>query len=306
MFSIMPFAIGISIFLLGTAVGSFLNVAVLRFGTEPIRGRSHCPRCGKILEWFELIPLVSFFIQKGRCRGCGTPLSLQYPIVEALTGMLFLAVFWRLVWRFPSGIAPEVFLSGGALWVWPLVALWWYYGSALIAISAYDARHYLIPDAFLGPSIGVAVLGAGYLEALRIFGARLFSDAALSFSGPESLILGRMPFGMIGSALAGILVAVGLLGALWWVSRGRAMGFGDVKLGAFMGLALGWPDTLVALLLSFAAGALWSIAAIAAKRKTMKSHLPFGPFLALGMMTAMLAGDVIMHFYFRALPQVFF
>jgi leader peptidase (prepilin peptidase)/N-methyltransferase len=302
----MSFAIGLSVFLLGTAVGSFLNVVALRFGKEPIRGRSRCPHCGKTLEWFELIPLASFFAQGGRCRGCRARLSWQYPLIEALTGLLFLAVFWRLIFRFPAGISPEVFFAGPAHWVWPLVVLWWYYGSTLIAISVYDVRHYVIPDAFLGPALAVALGGVGYQEALRMFGVRLWPESGLAFAGPASFVLGRMPFGAFGSAAAGVLAAVGLLGALYWFSAGRAMGFGDVKLGALMGLMLGWPDTLVALLAAFIIGSMWSIAAIALKKKTMKSHLPFGPFLAVGTIAVMLAGDILVNVYLRSLPQIFF
>jgi prepilin signal peptidase PulO-like enzyme (type II secretory pathway) len=82
------------------------------------------------------------------------------------------------------------------------------------------------------------------------------------------------------------------------------MGFGDVKLGVFMGLALGWPDILTALFIAFTAGMFWGIIAIAAGKKSMKSYLPFGPFLAFGMIGAMLAGNIIVEFYFRALPRM--
>jgi leader peptidase (prepilin peptidase)/N-methyltransferase len=302
----MLLAIAGLIFLFGTAVGSFLNVVILRLGVSPLRGRSRCPHCGKTLEWFELIPLFSFLIQRGRCRRCRSQLSLQYPLIEFLTGALFLAIFWRLIWRFPTGIAPQVFLSGKALWIWPLIVIWWYYGSVLLAIAAYDVRKYLIPDALLFPAIIVAASTTIYFQVLRWTQPPLFPLGGVVFSGQEAMLLGRAPFGAFGSALAGILAACGLLGALYAFSKGRAMGFGDVKLGAFMGLALGWPDTLVALLVAFVTGMLWSIALMVAGKKSLKSYLPFGPFLAFGVMIAMLAGDMIMRFYFRILPQMMF
>jgi leader peptidase (prepilin peptidase)/N-methyltransferase len=301
----MPLAIAVLIFLFGTAVGSFLNVVVMRFGVSPLRGRSRCPYCNKTLEWFELIPLFSFLIQKGRCRTCKNALSRQYPLIEALTGVMFLLVFWRFTMRFPDVISSQ-FLIHNAFWIWPLVVLWWYYGSVLIAISAYDVRRYLIPDAFVEPAIGVAFLAMLYQALLSHFRQPLFPESGLKFSQAAALMFGRIPFGVFGSAFLGVLVAVGFLGALYWFSKGRAMGFGDVKLGAFMGLALGWPDVLIALLVAFIIGSIWSIAAIILKRKTLKSLLPFGPFLAFGMMIAMLGGDFLLNLYFRVLPQIFF
>lgn len=302
----MSILIGAAVFLFGTAIGSFLNVVVFRLGERPLSGRSQCPYCGKELRWLELIPIVSYAFQRGRCRRCGARLSLQYPLVEALAGLVFVLIFWRLLYRFPAGIPAEFFFGGGALWGWPLVVLWWYYGSALIAISAYDARRYVIPDAILLPATAVAVAGVGYQEILRVFRATLFPPGGIAFSGPASLLLGSAPFGVIGGALAGIFVAAGILAAFHYLSRGRAMGFGDVKLGIFMGLVLGWPDTFIALLVAFVAGALWSIGAMLARKKTMRSMIPFGPFLAFGIIAAMLAGDMILNFYSRVFPAFLF
>jgi prepilin signal peptidase PulO-like enzyme (type II secretory pathway) len=300
----MPLAAAFFIFFLGAAVGSFINVVVLRLGVSPVSGRSRCPHCAKTLQWFELIPIISFLVQKGRCRSCKTRLSLQYPLVEALAGFLFLAIFWRWVWNSPVGISAEALLGSAGIWVLPLIALWWYYISALIAISVYDAKHYVIPDALLLPAIMVAIGGVVYIQTLNWIGPPFFPETGIVFSGIYALMLGDVPFGAIGSALAGILAAVGLLGALHWFSAGRAMGFGDVKLGIFMGLALGWPDILTALFIAFTAGMFWGLAAIATGKKSMKSYLPFGPFLAFGIIGAMLAGNIIVEFYFRALPRI--
>ncbi len=300
----MLFAAQSLIFFLGTAVGSFLNTLVLRLGKEEIRGRSHCPHCGKILEWFELIPLLSFFLQKGRCRSCRALLSWQYPFVEFLTGVLFLLVFWKLVLRFPGGVVlSQIFFSDAGLWIWPLVVLWWYYVSALIAISVYDIRHYLIPDSILQPSIFIAILGVFYQQMILRLKPPFFPESGLSFAGPLGLFL-KMPFGIWGSYFMGVLVSVGLLGALWFFSKGRAMGFGDVKLGILLGILLGWPDILVALFIGFGVGAIFGSVAIFLKKKTMKSYLPFGPFLVLGALSTMLVGDWIVQFWFYTLPSL--
>lgn len=302
----MTLGVAILIFLFGAAVGSFLNVVVLRLGVSPISGRSRCPHCGKTLEWFELIPLISFFLQKGRCRACGARLSLQYPLVEFLSGAMFLLVIWRLVWDSPVGISAEVFLAGAVLWIWPLVVLWWYYGSVLLAISVYDVRHYIIPDALLLPAIAVGAVGAAYLKGLELAQPALFPATGIVFSGADAAILGGVPFGAVGSAIAGVLTAAGFLGALHLFSAGRAMGLGDVKLGVFMGLALGWPDTLVALFIAFVVGMLWGLTAMVAGKRSLRGYLPFGPFLAFGVVAAMLFGDIVMRFYFYILPQMMF
>jgi leader peptidase (prepilin peptidase)/N-methyltransferase len=300
----MSLAIATFVFFLGAAVGSFINVVVLRLGISPVSGRSRCPHCGKTLEWFELIPIISFLAQKGRCRSCKARLSLQYPLVEALTGFLFVAIFWRWVWNSPVSISPEALFWGAGIWILPLVVFWWYYISTLIAISVYDAKHYVIPDVLLLPAIAAAAGGVMYIQALDWIGPHFLPETGIVFSGIYALMLGQAPFGAIGSALIGIFTAVGLLGALHWFSQGRAMGFGDVKLGILIGLALGWPDILTALFIAFTAGMFWGLAAIATGKKSMKSYLPFGPFLAFGTIGTMLAGNIIVEFYFRALPRM--
>ena len=122
------------LFILGIAIGSFLNVVSLRY--EPgqklmdfkiIGGRSHCPYCGKILSWYELVPLFSFLIQKGKCRNCEHKLSWQYPLVELLSGLIF--VFVPLVASY-----------------WPLVIIWLLIFILFLLLSIIDFRHYIIPD----------------------------------------------------------------------------------------------------------------------------------------------------------------
>lgn len=124
----MVFLMGIFHFIFGTIVGSFLNVVVLRYNSSfSIYGRSGCPSCGKTLTWFELIPILSFFLQMGRCRVCGSRISLQYPLVEALTGVLFLFIFLK---GLPAAFTFYMFVIS----------------SLLVAILVYDIRHKIIPD----------------------------------------------------------------------------------------------------------------------------------------------------------------
>ena len=138
----------ILIFLFGLSIGSFLNVVIYRLESkEPILfSRSHCPKCGVLLKWFDLIPLVSFILTLGKCRYCGRKISYQYPLVELATGILFLMVFNR----FPISnfqILDSFFY---------LIIV-----SFLIVIFVFDLKHYLIPDKIIYPAIIIALLDLG-------------------------------------------------------------------------------------------------------------------------------------------------
>jgi len=297
-------ALLIGIFLVGTAIGSFLNVAILRFDREPLTGRSKCPHCGKILGWQELVPIASFFAQRGRCRSCGARLSWQYPIVEICTGLLFLLVTARFLFFSPVGLRAEVFFTAPGWWVWPFIAAWCVIAALLLAISVYDAKHYLIPDAFLIPAIGVAILLRVFEWMLLATHTLLFPAHGMTFLGPSALLLGRTSSSPLFIGI-GVGVALFLIGGMYFVSQGRAMGFGDVKLALFMGIALGWPDVLAALFFAFVAGTLVSLPLLLLRQKSFKSLIPFGPFLALGTMMAMWFGDTILGRYFSIFPNLF-
>ncbi len=135
------------IFLFGLIVGSFLNVVIYRYQTGySVLGRSECLICGEKLRWFELIPVASFLMQLGRCRACRGLISWQYPLVELLTGLLFLGAFWR----------------GGSGLAWLLFVDWVIFG-LLIVIMVYDWRHKIIPDHFIYAFIVVALLKSVWL-----------------------------------------------------------------------------------------------------------------------------------------------
>jgi len=128
------------IFLLGISVGSFLNVCILRIpaGESIVTGPSHCPRCGRRLKWYELIPIFSFLALRGRCSGCKAAISAQYPLIEALNGFLWLLVFYRE--------GPSAYCALSCLLV-----------SALVVIAVIDARTMEIPS---GMTIFLVILGA--------------------------------------------------------------------------------------------------------------------------------------------------
>lgn len=241
------------VFLLGLVVGSFLNVVIYRYNTGSagwriIAGRSQCLSCTQTLRWFELVPLFSFFLQRGRCRHCLSKISWQYPTVEVATGLLFALIFSR-------------FLLTEQTLLWLL--LHWALFSLLLVITAYDLRHKIIPDGLVYAFSGLALWSA---------------------------LLGPGAVGAASHLLAGLgLFAFFFL--LWWLSGGRWMGFGDAKLALGVGFLLGPAGALSAVIFAFWSGALVGMSLLIygrlsgrGKSFTMKSEIPFAPFIVLGLL----------------------
>ena len=249
-------------FVFGAIIGSFLNVVILRMGTgRSLSGRSHCLSCGATLAFFELVPVLSWLAAGGRCRHCSTAVSAQYLLVELATAVLFVwiaSVFW------PDPIALSLALAVGAV---------------LMIVLVYDLRHTIVPN--------VAV---GLLLAL-----------ALAFLAHESI---RQSLSSL-IALLGWVFPSGVLFALWYVSSGRWVGLGDVKLAVPLGLILGVGGSISLLLFAFWIGAAVMLALLAlqwcARRGklrapflsvslTMKSKVPFAPFLIAAFLLVWLCG----------------
>jgi len=244
------------LFLLGAVVGSFLNVVVLRHIKREgyIGGRSKCFSCQKILSWFELVPIFSFLIQKGKCRTCRTSLSVQYPLVELGTGLLFLATYFHFKDCFETT----------ALFVIALILhlIAW---SLLVVITVYDYHTKLIPNVF------------SYTFALIAFLGMFFEDGLLTVPTVLQVLAGPvlfLPFYL-----------------LWKVSDGRWLGLGDGKLAFGMGWFLGMTQGLSAIMMAFWIGASISLSYIAFQKivkrgeknkLTLKSEIPFGPYLVIG------------------------
>lgn len=262
----MNFINAILIFVFGAAIGSFLNVVILRLPNEQtLAGRSKCPNCGKVLSFWELWPLVSFIWLKGKCAGCGKKISWRYPAVEAVAALFFLFAWWQ--------INPQ------ALTEWVLVLELWVLAAFCIAVFIIDFEHYLILDSVVFPLAGIFILINFFLDLLY-----RHSSFSISLSGFVGALIGVLPFYLI-----------------WKLSKGRLMGFGDVKLMLPLGLVLGWPKVLVALFLAVFLGSIVGIALLMADKKTLKSPLPFGCFLALGALVAQVYGQNIISWYLRIL-----
>jgi prepilin signal peptidase PulO-like enzyme (type II secretory pathway) len=246
--------------LFGLAIGSFLNVLVYRLNTEqsPLKGRSFCPKCRHQLAWKDNLPLLSFGLLRGKCRYCHSPISWQYPIVEATTGLItvFLYIWFAGINNFQFG----VFNLSGSLTFDFVFTLFISY--SLIAIFVSDVLYLTIPDEVV------------------IF------DLILSL---VFLFLQRYQISIINLITA--LAAAAFFYFLVLITRGKGMGLGDVKLALVMGLILGWPKIIFAMELAFLTGALTGVILILIGRKKMKSKIAFGPFLCAALWVVIVWGN---------------
>ncbi len=247
----MELILSVFVFFFGLITGSFINSVIYRLESKKSIifdrrlnnfsqkkfSRSLCPKCGHELNWYELIPLFSFIVQKGKCRSCHKRISWQYPLVELAAGLIFLFIFNRYNFSFN-------------FYSFLIICLSWIISVFFIIIFVYDFKYYLIPDKIIYPSIISGIFWVLVNKELN-WQSSLFSAA--------------------GATIFFLLLVI--------ISRGRWMGMGDVKLVFFLGLILGWPKILASLLLAFWSGALVSIILILTKKKTIKSQIPFGPFL---------------------------
>ena len=272
----MGILIYIFVFFFGLIVGSFLNSIIYRLSTGAPHqllfksggglSRSFCPDCRHTLSWQDLIPLLSFLILKGKCRYCHQPISSQYPLVELATGTLFALVFNYLST-----------LPGFVNLILLLVITCF-----LIIIFVYDLKHYIIPDKIIYPAIATAFL----YQLFRI----------LELGNWNLFGIWNLEFGILRPILSAVL-ASGFFLIIVFLSRGRWMGVGDIKLAFLMGLVLGFPNILVALYSAFLLGAIIGVGLIISGKKTLKSEVPFGPFLVTGTFIALFWGQTIIEWY---------
>ena len=243
--------------ILGTALGSFLNVCIDRLPRREsvVGGRSHCDSCKRELKPSEMIPIVSYIALRGRCASCGAPIPVRVVLVETATAVLF------------GGLA-------GVLGISPISGLLALYGCILIVVFVIDLEHKLILNVVVYPSIVLAFV------------------VALIMPPPWLGSVGPHP---VANAGLGAAIGFGLLFVIALVSRG--MGWGDVKFAAFMGAATGLPLVLVALFVGVFVGGLVGIVLLVSGKKGRKQAIPFGPFLAIGMMTTLLWGPGMLAWY---------
>jgi len=261
----IEFLVYFFVFIFGLCIGSFLDCVIYRLEQKKkITGRSFCPQCKYKLSWQDLFPVFSFLFLKGKCRYCRTKISIQYPLIEIATGLIFLLIFISNSQYTIYNILNTIFL--------------FYIASSLIVIFVYDLKHYIIPDKILFPAIVIAFI----FRILNLF-------------GNWKLEIGNLA--PLGNYLLAAIVGSVFFLLIFLISKGRAMGFGDVKLAFLMGLLLGLPNVLTALFLAFFFGAIIGIILMVFGKKKLKSEMPFGPFLIAGTFITMLFGNQIIQWY---------
>ena len=282
------------LFFIGAAIGSFLNVLAVRYDPgkkiltrDIFLGRSHCVHCGKVLRWYELFPIFSYLIQRGKCLSCGASLSFQYFVAELIAGAILVFFTWHFYKFFNLA---DIISQGGNigpyyifLCVWILVA----YG--LLLMSLIDFRLKIIPDQI---NVFLLVLVAA-LVALKYF----YSFTNTSFLGKYSLLFNISAQPLLSHFLAAIF-GLFLFGLIVVLSRGRGMGIGDVKLAGALGLLLGLPDIVFSFFSSFIIGAIVGVFLLLLGKKSLKDAVPFGPFLALGVFLTIFWGENLLDYYF--------
>jgi leader peptidase (prepilin peptidase)/N-methyltransferase len=268
--------------LFGLCVGSFLNVAIARMPEDRsvVRPASHCPACGHSIRPWDNIPVLSWALLRAKCRDCGTGISVLYPIIELLTGLVFWLVFRRVV---PDVLAFTAghFLAAGLLMV---------FSAMLIGLSFIDLRHYIIPDEFSIYAAPLGILGFWGVSALGaqpVVGASGWQDAAVG------AVLG-----------SGFLLAI--MGLYWLVRRQEGMGMGDVKLLAMMGAFLGAaPAVPFILIVASMLGAVVGVGLMLFGGRGLKTAVPFGPFLALAAMIYVLHGPELVRQHLPGFALIF-
>ncbi len=270
-------------FLFGSVFGSFLNVVIHRVPREEsiVFPNSACPGCGNAIAPYDNIPIFSWLILGGKCRKCKEPISARYIGVEALTGIVFALVFWQ--------IGLTAFLP--VCLVFSLV---------MISLIFIDAEHMILPNVITYP-LFIGALCVRIIYPL-LFTEKFFTDL---YFYPLSE-MGSYPAWAVSlfGALLGALAGGGflwLLGWIWKLIRGvDAMGLGDVKMMLGVGALLGWRLTLLSIFIGTFAGAIAGIILIATRKKEdMQAQLPFGIFLGIGSMAALLFGERLINWYLQ-------
>lgn len=265
----------------GAIIGSFLNVVIHRVPREEsiVFPNSRCPSCGGVIAFYDNVPVLSYLALAGKCRRCKERISVRYPAVELLTGILFFAVAWH------DGLSAAL--------PFDLV-----FTGALVALVFIDAEHMILPNAITYPGIAFALIARVALPFLM--GAPYFDDLPMLMGG----VLAGMPIwaaSLVG-ALIGALTGGGslwLMGWIWEKLRGvEAMGLGDVKMMFMVGAYLGWRLTILNIFLGVFSGSLIGIGLMLRQgKRDMKMLLPFGVFLGIGAIAAVLFGSQIVDWY---------
>ena len=251
-------------FLIGASVGSFLNLAADRVpaGRSIVKPRSFCESCNTQLASKDLIPILSYIWIRGKCRYCSAPIPIRFMAVEALTGALFTAVYVRY------GFEVEFVLLATAV-------------SLMLVFALIDLEHGIIPNKIILPSLAVLIILSPFWTELGLSRSFLGNDN-LGGTLINSILTG------LGSFLFFMVIAL---------IYPNGMGMGDVKLGGVIGLLVGFPGALLALWLAVVSAGVIAIGLVVMRKFGRKDTIPFGPFLSMGAVAALLAESDLISWY---------
>jgi leader peptidase (prepilin peptidase)/N-methyltransferase len=251
------------VFVLGSVVGSFLNVCIYRIprGESIIFPGSRCPSCNNPVRPWDNIPVISYIFLGGKCRYCRKGISPRYPLVEALNALFYSALLWRygVGWNF---------------------AVYCILVSALVVITFIDLDFQIIPDRITIPGIPIGLLTGSFLLPDPFMRAEPLGLAA----------------SIIGAA-SGFLFYFFIAELSLRILKKEGMGGGDIKLMAMVGAFLGWKTVILTTFLGSLAGSVVGVFLIAAKGRGRGALIPFGPFLALGAVISLFFGQEILTWY---------
>ena len=233
-------------FLFGLIFGSFANVCIYRMPRDLsiIKPNSHCTSCNKFIKWYDNIPIISYILLRGKCRNCGSKISVRYPLVEFFCGLLFISIY---------------LLYGLSYIVVPFCLFVFF----LLVVTAIDFDFQIIPDEISFMLMIVGILSSSFNF---ILGDTIWQRVLNSFLG---LFAG-----------GGFLIAVAFVGKL--IFKKDAMGGGDIKMMAGVGAFIGWQQVLFAIFIASFLGSIVGISLMLLKKIGRKQEMPFGPYLALG------------------------
>ena len=270
----------IFVFVLGACIGSFLNVVIYRVPNEmSLLTSSACPNCKRGIKFYHNIPIFGWLMLGGKCSNCKEPIAWRYPAVELLTALFFVLTYWQ--------IGLTVMLPVALVFV-----------AAMIALIFIDSEHMILPNVITYPLLVFALIVRVVFPI--VFSGHIFSDILFSpinqLNGYPAWIVS------LAGALFGALVGGGslwLVGAIWKALRGvDAMGLGDVKMMLGVGALLGWRFTVLTIFFGAFAGALIGIVLVVKEKdRNLQMQLPFGIFLGIGSIVALLFGDRLIVWY---------
>lgn len=269
----------IFVFVIGACIGSFLNVVIHRVPNEmSLLPSSKCPKCNSGIKPWHNVPIIGWIMLGGKCASCKEPISWRYPTIEALTGLLFLIVFMKF--------SLTAFLPIALVFV-----------SVMVALVFIDAEHMILPNVVTYPLLIFALL-------VRIIYPITFGHVFSDTTQAPLIVMQGQPAWLVSfvGALVGALIGGGslwLIGELWKRLRGvDAMGMGDVKMMLGVGALLGWRLSLLTIFAGALSGAVIGIIVLSRQKdKNLQTQIPFGIFLGIGSIVALLIGESLIAWY---------